>query len=458
MEELHNHLYLKSPYCEDRWRPFAPGQKEMANGVEEAHATGHIRPFQKFVQTADLTKPMTEDPNKNPEAESLSYIRLLLESLNYLGHLPNAIANINQRLPVELFKLVDKTNNEVDQRHPSSFGSSSRRRGQKKGMDFGLSESDIRLTVLNDLLWTLYSKFEAVMEGHRVVHDVVKEIAKREESRDGSKDLSSTNGFLEVWQLIQSEMRSLLHDYLTANESRGVSNAPKGTQNLNNIISGKVMRDKSRSVFKLASANLTTPQMKMDSEDLENILKTSVPGLVSESLRPVATNADAQNSNTSDGAATGHKLLIEPSVFNMGFLLPPSLAFLQRVKEIVPPNSGIPLGSLTSFLDDFLVNVFHPSLDDTMRDLFNHTISDIDAFQEELNWATLSKKPIMKGTAAFFDLITAFCRMLETIPPDTVFAELIIDLLTNYYAKCAEHFKCNLHKLSDLALTDIYQF
>lgn len=149
---------------------------------------------------------MVEDANtnKNPEAESLSYIRLLLESLNNIGYLPNAISTINQRLPVELFKLVDRTNNEVDQRHPSSLlGAGRTRKSREKKMDLGLVESDVRVVVLYDLLWTLYSKFEAVMEGHRVVYDVVKGISKREEWEDAQ---SLTNGFVEVWQLIQSEV------------------------------------------------------------------------------------------------------------------------------------------------------------------------------------------------------------------------------------------------------------
>lgn len=178
----------------------------------------------------------------------------------------------------------------------------------------------------------------------------------------------------------------------------------------------------------------------MDQDDLQSILKASVPGLVSESLRPIKTNTTSEKT-VSDGAATGHKLLIEPNVFNMGLLLPPSLAFLQRVKEIVPANAGILPGSLTSFLDDFLVNVFLPSLEDTMRELFNQVISDIDAFQKEQNWPSIAKKPIMRGTAALFNLIQAFCRMLETIPPDTAFAELIIDLLSIYYSKCCDYYK-----------------
>lgn len=186
--------------------------------------------------------------------------------------------------------------------------------------------------------------------------------------------------------------------------------------------------------------------MKGDQEDLQYILKSSVPGLVSESLRPAVANTD--HSNVFDGAATGHKLLIEPSVFNISLLLPPSLAFLNRLKEVVPTGSGIVLSTLPSFLDDFLVNVFYPSLDDTIRDLFAQTTGDLDAFHEDPNWTRISKKPVMKGTTAFLDLITAFCKMLDTLPPDQQFGQLTIDLLTSYYDKCYEWYKDLVARIS----------
>lgn len=88
-------------------------------------------------------------------------------------------------------------------------------------------------------------------------------------------------------------------------------------------------------IFKLSNTDVnSTSDLKRDQEDLQHILKASVPGLVSESLRPAVSSSD--NNNASDGAATGHKLLIEPSVFNIGLLLPPSLSFLNRIKEVVP--------------------------------------------------------------------------------------------------------------------------
>jgi len=149
---------------------------------------------------------MVEDAqaNRNPEADSLSYIRLLLESLNNLGHLPNAITSVNQRLPVELFKLVDKTNKEVDQRHPSSMSGISRNENNGRGIDLGLNDSDIRVAIIRDLLCTLYSKFEALLEGYRVIYDVVRGISKR---GDTLQEIESwKHGFVEVWQLIQSEV------------------------------------------------------------------------------------------------------------------------------------------------------------------------------------------------------------------------------------------------------------
>lgn len=147
---------------------------------------------------------MTDDTvgtNKTPEVDSLNYIRLTLEALNQLGHLSNAIATVNQRLPVELNRLVDKTNREVDVRHPSALVS---RKGYGgKSNDFGLAENDVRVAVVHDLLFTLYSKFEAVMEGHRIIYDSLNGIAQRE---DIQNPLPWNSGFVEVWQLIQSEV------------------------------------------------------------------------------------------------------------------------------------------------------------------------------------------------------------------------------------------------------------
>lgn len=97
-----------------------------------------------------------------------------------------------------------------------------------------------------------------------------------------------------------------------------------------------------------------------------------------------------------DSPVRGHKLLVEPNVFNIGSLLPPSLSFLQRLKDIVPHNSHIAMSTLTSFLDEFLVNIFQPQLEETVTELCTQSLMQLDAFQVDSQWSQHSKKPIFK--------------------------------------------------------------
>jgi len=128
-------------------------------------------------------------------------------------------------------------------------------------------------------------------------------------------------------------------------------------------------------------------------------------------------------------------------VFNMSLLLPPTLAFLQRLKIIVPPGSDLVTSTLTSFLDNFLVNVFLPQLDETLGKLSDSVFEESDAFQQDAQWTKVARRPVFKGTSAFFALITAFCRMLDTIPHDQALSQLIITQMLRYYDKCCDWFK-----------------
>jgi exocyst complex component 4 len=147
-------------------------------------------------------------------------------------------------------------------------------------------------------------------------------------------------------------------------------------------------------MFQLSDMDTKTPEISQERENLEFILKSSVPGLVSDSKKP--DDMATETATKLDGSATGHKLLVEPSVFNMGILLPPSLDFLGRLKEVVPQGSDINSSSLTGFLDEFLVNVFHPQLDETLIELCSQTFIEVDSFSQDPHWATRSQKPIFK--------------------------------------------------------------
>lgn len=201
VEELHDHLYLKSPYCSDRWKPPAP-DGDNSGGVNASSwaANGSWeRPVFGFLAKLDASAPMVEDASRNPEADTFHYIRLLIEALNKMGNLDIAVNQIEQRLPVELFSVVDKTNAEIDTRYPSS----PRGFAQDNKTDSPTNAIEKRGHALTEYLCTLYAKFESIAEGHRVVHDVIAAIVEREGIPKGS---ALAGGFKELWKLYQSEV------------------------------------------------------------------------------------------------------------------------------------------------------------------------------------------------------------------------------------------------------------
>lgn len=419
IEELHSHLYLKSPYCEERWKSHASREAQNAS-------VSDTREMNRFLESFDGSAVMTEDITRNPEADTFSYIQLLVESLNRMSRLDVTIDAIDQRLPVELFRVVERSHTEVESRHPSIIRTAARNRQDKLGL-YESSDNERKAT-LEDLLSTLYAKFEAIAEGHRVMHDVVAAVLRRDGPRDGALNRS----FRELWKLLQSEIRSLLHDHLTMNGNLGHRSRQENDGSAN--IFRPTPRDRNRKLFKLADTDSKSTDLATEREDLEFILKASVPGLVSSNKQDASRDKDANA--LPDRSATGHKLLVDPSVFNMGILLPPSLDFLNRLKDVVPHNSGVASNALTSFLDDFLVNVFYPQLDETLVDLCTQALIEIDAFQPDPKWQTHSHRPIFKGTVRFFELMEAFCKMLDSLPHDQAFSQLLITQMRTYYDKC----------------------
>lgn len=442
VEELHDHLYLRSPYCKDRWKgKKANGEdRDPKDNLMDVGVNAWDQPFNHYLNNADITTPMVEDASKNPEADTFYYIHMIVESLNKLGQLGEAISRIEQRMPTELYKVVQKTNQEIDAKYPTHSRGQLNKANRKAMV---LQVNDGRAQVLSDFLWTLYSKFEAIAESHRVLHEVIAGIATREKM---TKPEKYTTGFKELWKLYQMEMRSLLHDYLATNGDNMTLRSGL-TKSTTADVFARPLRDRNKKMFKLSEMDQKSDAMKAEEDELNDILKSSVPGLVSKSRATDGTDLTSDRSGQ-DSSAAGHKLLIEPGVFNMTVLLPPSLAFLQRLKDVVPPTSHIPMSTLTSFLDDFLINVFHPQLEEAVTELCTQCMIDLEAFSEDSQWSKNSPHPVFKGTTSFMALIRAFSGMLSSIPQDQMFTQLILDQLVTYYDKCYGFYKALVSRVA----------
>lgn len=156
--------------------------------------------------------------DQHPEADSFAYLEMLLESLAVLGKLGSALDIVAQRLSSEIYSLVESTVEDVSERaeygrRASALNSVHHIDAKSQGVymfasgmsvipegaagsaaSYGrnreghMNASSLRLSalessakhmdheVLQDLFWTLYSKFDAVLQGLRVVYEVANRI------------------------------------------------------------------------------------------------------------------------------------------------------------------------------------------------------------------------------------------------------------------------------------------
>lgn len=138
--------------------------------------------------------------------------------------------------------------------------------------------------------------------------------------------------FHEIWKPVQTEIRSILQDYLTSQDQAIVSvNDPGST----NTYRGK--RDKPKQLFTFAEATEDV-ELEESYDELKRKLflsyKKQVHGFnFSDSSKPHSTIVDKY---ANDMSSKGHKVLVKPDAYNVSVLLKPTMAFLQRLREVFP--------------------------------------------------------------------------------------------------------------------------
>ncbi|KAK3834593.1 MAG: Sec8 exocyst complex component-specific domain-containing protein [Linnemannia gamsii] len=240
MEELHNHLYLKSPYCDSRWATYTTGQEALPSAErglfdglgkdklgslssDRLKRSAGFQPKSKPGNEVRLDDEMiTEDLEVNPEVDSTYYLEILVESLGLLGKFKDAIVTILQRVPLETYQLIDKTISEVNERRNAAALKTIHTRDSNfddEDDEKYLATKNTENEILRDLFWTLFSKLECVTQGHSTVLVAGQRLLRRVEGDHVKRKEMGLTGvkmyaFAEVWTPMLTEIRCLLSDYL----------------------------------------------------------------------------------------------------------------------------------------------------------------------------------------------------------------------------------------------------
>nr|KAJ3422215.1 hypothetical protein HK105_000713 [Polyrhizophydium stewartii] len=181
VEELHDHLYLKTPISMLRIEQIAILQNQNALSCTLIPEFGAGNEYQFFSEAkiafidGQLHSETVDDFESNPEMDSFKHIQALVESMAILERLSDGLSvrrnsgtaskaalltqnlaqTIKDRLSQELFNVVERTIEELEQSQARGLGSD--------GQD---DSHDVESNLLATLLFSLYDKFETVALTH----------------------------------------------------------------------------------------------------------------------------------------------------------------------------------------------------------------------------------------------------------------------------------------------------
>ncbi|TCD59885.1 hypothetical protein EIP91_011260 [Steccherinum ochraceum] len=559
VDELHSHLYLRSFWCDARWMVYSPNQQTLPTPVFEsdgnsADAVMPTSPTSPTSKRSRLTRFLDDlnlrpnDPpfdvnerdyrnsitgaslaasgsvtmglstaasrtslpqissytsgmmpsNDNPESDSFAYIETLLESLAILGKLGSALDIVAQKLPQEIYTLVETTLDEVGERAeygrrgslmasiapslsasrmddvyllltsgaPTTLGSGIISVGSAEQTRNGglLAATTLRLAtleastkrldqeIMRDLFWTIYSKLDAVAQGFRVVYEIANRIGSRRDFKDSSgAKPGSLFPLAEVWAPVQTEIRTLLNDYIT-DEEQGAVSGRNPISSINEVLrEGKYNRDrlKASTLLHGEGPGFADTDIKQASkilreyeEGLAKALRETVPGLVHGPLDG-AVQATLSAVGTDDRllGSSHHRTLVHPDAFHVSLLFQPTLAFMERMAEVLPFGQEASRES-TFLLEEFVLKVYLPQLEDKVSLLFHQSVSSADAFQPDPISNRLSRQPLIKASIQLMALINSLCAMLRTTPFHREnYARLILTVIVQFYQRCSDKFQ-----------------
>lgn len=402
--------------------------------------------------------------------DSLRDIRIVLESLNLLGKLPNAISSLKSRTSAEMFTTVDSTSRAIVNKYSLGNNVSTVNPFSKSLYDIGLhAETDREHTMISEFLTNLFTKLRCVLMHYRGISEFMTKLETKTPKHASSSHKSSimsvnsdptspkvskfdtsdsTFPFDTLLQAFESEIRLMLKDYLISKEEY--------IENSGNFVVGTEM-----SIYNLPGENeedkLFDVTNEIAVENKSNAFYARINELVNEKAPELILNKSNASVSTIElfsGSSkeivrlAGHVVFVGPSVFHASSVLPQTVFFLEDSVSILK-NPNIPPQFAVNFMKEFLRGSYIPQLYKFMSSHFDTIMKDVGAFQLHRDWKIYSKIPIFKCHVAIVQYFHDLQDYLPIVALNLVeFYELLHTLLVRFRNHCSDY-------LSDLCRTAV---
>ena len=118
-------------------------------------------------------------------------------------------------------------------------------------------------------------------------------------------------------------------------------------------------------------------EIKSTDDSVHETLKSTVPGLVNMTIDTAGQSSIAESLAPDENLSMSgrHRNLVPPNAFNVTTLFQPTLAFIESSAAVAPSGFEEEPKAFSIVLEEFVVKVFLPQLDERVTAAFQYAVS-----------------------------------------------------------------------------------
>ncbi|XP_038070549.1 exocyst complex component 4-like isoform X2 [Patiria miniata] len=355
--------------------------------------------------TEEENKPVVEDLNEDPEANSEHYMAVLVESLSLLKRTSEAVESIKRCVQVELSKIVQRTTTEVAE-NAKQRGENITQHNQPK--------------LLVELLELLFERFHCVASAHSCVLGSLQRVAASD------IQLYTTN---DIWSNIQTVLQVLLGNYL---DVRNVTaSVQQSSSAFNEALTDIGLYFSRRKTARQRKVPLFRFEMSSHAISMTNYMRE-------QKQEYYGFDGTFQTEDEKEGEEA--PMVCKPSVKNITLIFKPVNSFIRDIEM----SMNLPDGrhcTLHEFISDYVKDIFLGHLLDEIETNLHAATKGGDALKSLVDSATQklvgAPRPLLNSTVIIDHAISDLRQLMMDLPTYAdQFLNMICNILQEYKDTC----------------------
>ncbi|EEB07236.1 exocyst complex subunit Sec8 [Schizosaccharomyces japonicus yFS275] len=405
--------------------------REFLDSINKEPSIRQVNKLKKIAEI--LQEPLDKDRYKEHGTDSFRDLRMVLESLNNLNKLRDALAVLKQRTPAEVYYLVDCVVKHADTTYSAGFNCDIPTATQSI-FDAMFDSKNEQQSKIFERFFHLFSlKLDTLVFHYRLIGDYLTRLVGTDSMGVSRYEFS----YSPLWDALKNELGLLLKDYLITPVEYSYSKQSKAAAS-DSTIHTNYEFDQNKSFFSSVNGCLPQKDDKSFAAELTKIVKDfSLINVGKSNSNTSTTDLNLYvNQQGSMKFATNHKIIAYPSIFDAPIVLMSVVSLLTNFRYILDGVSNVPQGAYVRVISAFLKDTFLPHFTDIIFSYFDDIMNDPDAFKVHPDWIKFHDYPIYKGFVSTLQFVESLTNSFPVMASNLVeYYEILLKVLRKLESK-----------------------